>query len=124
MRRLISGIAAGFCLWLGSNMSDVMAQTSTENPPTAENAKKFVGDAEKHLLKLWIDAGRADWVKSTFITDDTEILAAQANEKSISAAVAYAKQATRFEGLSLDPETARKLKLLRLSLTVATPADP
>ena len=61
--------------------------------------------------------GRADWVKSTYITDDTEVLAAQANEKAISAGVAYAKQATRFDGLSLDPETARKLKLLKLSLT-------
>ena len=96
----------------------------TTNPPTPESAKKFVDDAEQKLLKLWIDTGRADWVKSTYITEDTEVLAALANEKSISAGVAYAKQATRFDGLSLDPETARKLKLLKLSLTVAVPSDP
>ena len=106
----------------------VEAQTpapgTTANPPTPESAKKFVDDAEQKLLKLWIDTGRADWVKSTYITEDTEVLAALANEKSISAGVAYAKQATRFDGLSLDPETARKLKLLKLSLTVAVPSDP
>ena len=106
--------------------SDLTAQAPapTANPPTPESAKTFVDGAEQNLLKLWIDTGRADWVKSTYITDDTEVLAALANEKSISAGVAYAKQATRFDGLSLDPETARKLKLLKLSLTVAVPSDP
>jgi peptidyl-dipeptidase A len=100
------------------------APAPATNPPTPESARKFVDDAEQKLLKLWIDTGRADWVKSTYITEDTEVLAALANEKSISAGVAYAKQATRFDGLSLDPETARKLKLLKLSLTVAVPSDP
>jgi peptidyl-dipeptidase A len=109
--------------------ADVTAQApaptgAPASPPTTEDAKKFVDGAEQTLLKLWIDTGRADWVKSTYITDDTEVLAALANEKSISAGVAFAKQATRYDGLSLDPETARKLNLLKLSLTVAAPADP
>ena len=67
---------------------------------------------------------RADWVKSTYITDDTEALAAKLDERAINATVDYAKQATRFDGLKLDPVTARKIKLLKLSLTIATPADP
>ena len=36
----------------------------------------------------------------------------------------FAKQATRFDKLTLPPETARKLKLLKLSLVLAAPADP
>jgi peptidyl-dipeptidase A len=126
MKRPFSGLAAGFCLAGALVASEITAQTPAPaaEPPTAESARKFVDGAEQNLLKLWIDAGRADWVKSTFITDDTEVLAAQANEKSISAGVAYAKQATRFDKLSLDAETARKLRLLKLSLTVAAPADP
>ncbi len=126
MQSRFSGLAAGFCLLGGLVSAEASAQTpaAATKPPTAEEAKKFVDDAEQELLKLWIVAGRADWVKSTYITDDTEILAAQANEKAISAGVAYAKQATRFDGISVDPETARKLKLLKLSLTAAAPADP
>jgi peptidyl-dipeptidase A len=93
-------------------------------PATAAEAKKFVDDAEQHLLKLLIDQGRADWVKSTYITDDTETLAAQFADKSIAAGVAYAKQATRFDNLKLPEETARKLKLLKLWLTLAAPSDP
>jgi peptidyl-dipeptidase A len=92
--------------------------------PTPEEARKFINDAEEKLLLLGIDAGRADWIKSTYITDDTEAVAAKLDEKAISAAVAYAKQSTRFDGLKLDPVTARKLRLLKLSLTLATPVDP
>src|SRR6476660_4894456 len=91
---------------------------------TPEEARKFINDAEEKLLLLGIDAGRADWIKSTYITDDTEAVAAKLDEKAISAAVAYAKQSTRFDGLKLDPVTARKLRLLKLSLTLATPVDP
>ena len=90
---------------------------------TPEEARKFIRDAEEKLLLLGVDSARADWIKSTYITDDTEAMAAKLDEKAIAATVAYAKQATRFDGLKLDAETARKLKLLKLSLTLATPAD-
>jgi peptidyl-dipeptidase A len=95
-----------------------------DRKPTAEEARKFIDDAEQKVLVLEVDSARADWVKSTYITDDTETLAAEADERSIAATVEYAKQAARFDGLKLDPETARKIKLLKLSLTVATPSDP
>ena len=75
-------------------------------------------------MKLWSNAGRADWVRSTFITDDTETIAAQLNEKAIAAGVEYAKKATRFAGLKLPADTQRKLMLLKLSLTLAAPANP
>ena len=91
--------------------------------PTPEEAKKFIGDAEQKLLVLGAEQNRADWVKDTYITDDTEAIAAKLDERAINAAVDYAKQSTRFDGLTLDPETARKIKLLKLSLTIATPAD-
>src|SRR5262249_59451359 len=98
--------------------------TSGAPAPTAADAKKFADDAEQHLLKLWIDQGRADWVKSTFITDDTEILAAQSADRSISAAVKYAREAARSDGGKTDDATARKLRRLNLPLTVAAPAGP
>jgi peptidyl-dipeptidase A len=100
------------------------ALASAQKKPTPEEAKKFIDDAEQKLLVLGVDAARADWVKSTYITDDTETMAAKLDERSIAATVDYAKQATRFDGLKLDPVTARKIKLLKLSLTIATPADP
>ena len=92
--------------------------------PTPEEARKFIDDAEQKLLVLGVDSNRADWIKSTYITDDTELISAKLDEKAISATVEYAKKATRFDGLKLDPVTERKIKLLKLSLTIATPSDP
>ena len=91
---------------------------------TPEEARKFIDDAEQKLLALGVEAGRADWVQATYITDDTEALSAKIDERAIAATVDYAKQAARFDGLQLDPVTDRKLKLLKLSLTIATPSDP
>ena len=56
-----------------------------QKPATVEDARAFLADAEEKLLALSTNASRASWVQSTFITDDTEILAAQANEKLIAA---------------------------------------
>ena len=92
--------------------------------PTIAQARTFLDDAEKQLLTLGVEAARADWVKSTYITDDTEILAAHADEKAINAGVVLAKEAAKFDGVPLPEDMARKMKLLKLSLTMATPANP
>jgi peptidyl-dipeptidase A len=93
-------------------------------PPTAAEAKAFAEAAEARLLKTSVEASRADWVNQTFLTDDTEILSAIANERNIAATVELAKQATRFSGVKLPDDVARKLMLLRLSLPLAAPSDP
>jgi peptidyl-dipeptidase A len=89
-------------------------------PPEAE---QFVADAEKRLLDLNIKYARADWVKSTFITDDTEALSAEANKQVIEATTELAEQSRRFDGVDLPHDTARKLKLLKLALTLPAPSN-
>ena len=53
-------------------------------------------------------------MKSTFITDDTEALSADANKHVIAATTELAEQSRRFDGLDLPHDTARKIKLLKL----------
>ena len=91
---------------------------------TIEQAKKFAEDAERQSLILATEAQRADWVKSNFITDDTEALAARADERFINAGVIWAKEAARYKGTPLPEDIERKMLLLRNGLTVATPANP
>src|SRR4051794_22749166 len=91
---------------------------------TPDEARKFINDVEQKLLLLNVDAAHADWIKSTYITDDSEAVAALLDERSIAATVDYAKKSTRFDGLKLDPVTERKIRLLKLGLTIATPSDP
>jgi peptidyl-dipeptidase A len=103
----------------------VLVSCAARKPlPTPEAARQFVDGLEPKLMALNIDSGRADWIKSTYITVDTEDISAKLDQRAIDAQVDYAKQSTRFDGLSLDPVTARKIKLLKLGLTIATPADP
>ena len=93
------------------------------NVPSVAEAKKFLEEAETRLLELTNEAGRSAWVQSNFITDDTEALAALANERQIGAAVELAKAATRFDKVALPPDMARKMKLLKLSFTLAAPSN-
>ena len=91
---------------------------------TPAEAEKFIADAEKRLLDLNVKYSRADWVKSTFITNDTEALSADANNGVIAATTEYADQSRRFDGVDLPYDVARKIKLLKLSLTLPAPKDP
>ena len=105
-------------------MSNADEKSSAKQPPTVAEAEAFIKNAEAKLLELSVNASRADWVKATYITDDTEILAAQADERAIAAQVEFAKQATRFDGLKLPADLARKMLILKISLVLPTPADP
>jgi len=101
----------------------LLAISAFAQAPTPAEAKKFIDDAEQKLLQLNIDSSRGDWIKSTYIIDDSEAVSALLDERSVAATVDYAKKSTRFDDLKLDPVTARKIKLLKLSLTIATPSD-
>jgi peptidyl-dipeptidase A len=98
--------------------------TTTSTAGNGSDAEKFLTDAEKRLLDLNIKAGRAEWVKSTFVNDDTESLAAEANEVLIGATTELAEASRRYENANLSDANKRKLKLLKLALTLPAPKDP
>ncbi len=108
--------------FLGILLGAVVLSAAPNTPSVAE-ARKFLNEAEARLLELTNQAGRAAWVQSNFITDDTEALSALANERQIGAAVELAKAATRFDKVALPPDMVRKMKLLKLSLTLAAPSN-
>ena len=68
------------------------------------------------LDDLVVKASRAAWVQSNFITDDTEAMSADANERLIEAPTKLAEDVKRFDGLKMPPVLERKFKLLKLSL--------
>jgi peptidyl-dipeptidase A len=90
----------------------------------AASAGRFLEEAEAELLSLSTESSRADWVYSTYITDDTEALSAQAYSRLITETTRLAKQSTVFPVASLSPVESRKVKLLRLLLPLVAPSDP
>ena len=105
-------------------LAAMLAWGCVEPGPTVEEALAFVDDAEVRLLEAWIDAERAGWVQSNFITDDTTAIAARAQAVVIGATMALATEAARFDGIAVPEETERKLRLLKTSMALAAPADP
>jgi len=98
--------------------------SAASGTPTIAQARKFLDDAEAELMTISVEAAQADWVYNNFITSDTQSLAAQADERAINASVRYAKGATRFDHIKLPEDMERKMRLLKLGLTLATPSDP
>lgn len=113
-----------FSLVLVTSCSAPGPISTSSGKGTPAEAEKFIADAEARLFQLNLKYSRADWVKSVFITDDTEAMSADANKEVIAATTELAEQSRRFEGLDLSPDVARKIKLLKLSLTLPAPKDP
>ena len=101
----------------------ILVSGCVEPGPTVEEARTFVDGAEARLLEVWIDAERAAWVQSNFITDDTTAIAAGAQTAVIGATMELASAAARFDGVELPEEIHRKLLLLKTSMGLAAPAD-
>ena len=90
--------------------------------PTAAEADAFVARAERELAEFSVLNARAQWVNSTYITPDTDALAAHFGTIGTEMGVRLATEAARFqnvEGLSYD--TRRKLDILRAGLTLPAP---
>ena len=76
---------------------------------------------EAELLDLTNQGGQAQWLQETDITDDSEAIAAKANERLALRVNEDVIAARRFEGLTLPPDLARKFMLLKLN---GSPTDP
>jgi peptidyl-dipeptidase A len=96
---------------------------SAAAPADAAAVKEFLARTNKELYRLSIKGSTARWIKSTYITDDTERMGAQTSDEVLAFLGAAIKEAVRFKDVpGLDADQKRQLLLLRLS--GAGPSDP
>lgn len=101
------------------------ADPATSGPPTVEQATAFVADTDKGLRATWEKQARADWINSTYLTEDTDALAADAQQATMEYLTGAIKAAARYKDLAgVPPDAARQLELLRRSATLPSPSDP
>ena len=100
------------------------ATTANKNAPDKAQAIAFIQDAEAQMAQLSIEANRAEWIYSNFITEDTAALSAAVGEKVSAASVKFATEAAKYANVELDPANARKLNILRSALVLPAPLDP
>ncbi|MBV9344399.1 MAG: M2 family metallopeptidase [Gammaproteobacteria bacterium] len=91
-------------------------------PP--ESAAAFVGRVSTELEAANRENQSAGFVSETYITPDTQALAAQANERYLTRLGAAVSASKRYAGQPLDAATARALMRLRLNVSAPAPADP
>ena len=105
------------------------SQQAPEEPAAAvstpaETAEEFVARANAELKELGRELGAASWVRSTYITGDTAIIAAAASERYAKWHSEMVQQALQYEGQELDATTRRALELLKLGTAAPSPNDP
>ena len=121
-----TALASSLALALVLSGAVVLATAPDKNAAaTAGDADKFVAKAEKDLADISIDSNRAGWINATYITDDTDAMAAEMSARQTELQVKYASEAAKYldvQGLSSD--TKRKLDLIRNGITLPAPSRP
>ena len=121
-----TALASSLALALVLSGAVVLATAPDKNAAaTTSDADKFVARAEKELADISIDANRAGWINATYITDDTDAMAAEVSARQTELQVKYASEAAKYldvQGLSSD--TRRKLDLIRDGITLPAPSRP
>ncbi len=97
---------------------------SSSASPTPASAKAFLDGANATALKLGIQQNQASWTQQTFITEDTEAIAARANQAANEAGAAFAKESVKYDAVQVSADERRQLNLLKVALVLATPSDP
>ncbi len=83
-------------------------------PLTAQGAADFVAAAEKDLFDYGVEASQVNWVNYTYITPDTDAMAARINAVGTEKQVKYATEAARYANIpGLSYDVKRKLDILR-----------
>ncbi|MDM7958036.1 M2 family metallopeptidase [Blastomonas sp.] len=98
------------------------AAQATAAKPSAADAEAFVTAAEKEMFDYTISASRVFWVNSTYLTDDTNALAAEVGAKGTEMQVRFALEAAKFNDVDgLSAETRRKLDKMRGGIVLPAP---
>src|SRR5690606_24733387 len=103
---------------------DTAATTPAGTVATDETADAFVARVNAELKAMYPEMTAAQWLSSTYINDDSQLLAAKSSEKFLTALNAWIEQSKKFEGQQMSPETARAITLLKLGTAMPAPRDP
>src|SRR5213594_21263 len=119
MRNWFSRVALSVVLTLAT---PAYCQTAAD---ASAKADAFIAQAEKELAAHSLLSSRAGWINSTYLTDDTDALAAEFGARGTELSVRHAKGAAKFDGVKgLSFDIRRKLDFLKQGLVLPAPDKP
>ncbi len=90
---------------------------------TAADAEAFVERIDEESREMHPRLAATYWVNATYITDDTNLLAANATAEELAWRSRMTEESKRFVGLDLAGDTARMMRLFQLGTSLPAPAD-
>ncbi len=127
MKAMISTLSLALSLAVAA---PVVAQTAPVAAALADDvsnpdADAFIAAAEKDLFDYTVEASQVNWVNATYITEDTDAMAARINAVGTEKSVKYALEAAKYANVAgLSADTKRKLDILRTGLVLPAPTKP
>jgi peptidyl-dipeptidase A len=101
------------------------APAANATAPSANEADAFIAGVNRQMRDFYVESVAADWIGSTYINQDSEIVSAKASERSLTRLKQNIDNAARFAGVAgLSKATARALDLLKLQTAMPAPKDP
>jgi len=106
-------------------VSQTAPATPATSAPTAAEAQAFIDRVQKEYTEFNLISQRVQWINATYITDDTDALAAEYGARGTEMAVRYALEAAKYQNASgLSAEQKRQLTMLRSAITLPAPTTP
>jgi len=121
--RLASASLVAVVCAIAPGCSQTSSSTSAATATPAD-ARAFLEMVNETTLRLGIQQNQASWVQQTYITDDSEALAARASQAANEAGARFAKESTKYDHVEVPADQRRQLQLLKTSLVLAAPSDP
>src|SRR5690606_6441393 len=123
--RITTLAAAGLLLAAcGDNGEQSRESASQESRASAAEADKFVAGVNKDLRAMSPELSKSAWVASTYITPDSQFLAAKSNENFLNWMARTVEASKKFADLELSAPTARAITLIQTGTTMPAPSDP
>jgi len=120
--RILLILVASVVAACGQNEAPVAATPQDiADPGPTESAEEFVARANEEYRELWKELNAAEWVRATYITPDTAVISALANERYAKWHSETVAQALDYEGQELAADTRRALDRLKLMTTKPAP---
>jgi peptidyl-dipeptidase A len=126
---LALAIGAGLLTLAACSKDTPETAGSTPDAPPADgaadaSADAFVKRVNEEYKAASPELNAAQWLASTYINDDSQLLSAKASEQNLNRLNGWIKAARQFEGKPMSADSARAILLLKLATAMPPPSDP
>lgn len=125
LRCCCAALAIAVATPLAAQETAAPAAAATAETLTPADASAWIAKVEAEFGAFIVEYSRVSWINATYLTHDSDELAAKYGAELTLKQVGYATEAARYAKIEgLDEETRRKLDMLRNGIALPAPSRP